>query len=82
MEVPIIVTLASKSEKAAKLLQLGPGSIIEFDQNCADPLLLSVNNLPVGTGEAVKVGEHFGLKVLQILPAEDRLDQLNTRSAR
>ena len=75
-QVPVIVTLASKNENAGKLLQLGPGSIIEFGQSCEEPLQFSINNLPIGIGEAVKIGDHFGLKVISIVPPEERLERL------
>jgi flagellar motor switch/type III secretory pathway protein FliN len=78
-EVPVIVTLASKQESAGKLLHLGPGSIIEFSQSCDSPLQLSVNNLPIGLGEAVKIGDHFGLKIVEIVPAEERLERLGSK---
>lgn len=78
-EVPLIVTLASKQENAGKLLHLGPGSIIEFSQSCDSPLQLSVNNLPIGLGEAVKIGDHFGLKIVEIVPAEERLERLGNK---
>jgi flagellar motor switch/type III secretory pathway protein FliN len=78
-EVPVIVTLASKLENAGKLLHLGPGSIIEFSQSCDSPLQLSINNLPIGLGEAVKIGDHFGLKIVEIVPAEERLERLGTK---
>lgn len=78
--VPIIVTLASKDIATSKLLQLRPGSIIEFDRRCDQPLQLSVNNLPIGQGEAVKIGDHFGLRVIEVLSAEDRVLRLGARS--
>lgn len=74
--VPLIVTLAQKKESAAKVLQFGPGSIIEFDQSCDEPLQISVNNLPIGAGEAVKVGDHFGLRVLSIASVSERAAKL------
>jgi flagellar motor switch/type III secretory pathway protein FliN len=78
-QVPVIVTLASKMENAGKLIHLGPGSIIEFSQSCDSPLQLSVNNLPIGLGEAVKIGDHFGLKIVEIVPTEERLERLGNK---
>jgi flagellar motor switch protein FliN/FliY len=74
--VPLIVTLAQKKESAAKVLQFGPGSIIEFDQNCEEPLQITVNNLPIGTGKAVRIGDHFGLRVLSISSVSERAASL------
>lgn len=70
--VPIIVTLAMKEIPASGLMDIGPGTIIEFERGCDQPLILSVNNLPIGLGEAVKIGDHFGLKVTAILSPQER----------
>lgn len=75
-EVPLIVTLASKAVRMSKLLELRAGAIIEFDRKCDEPLELSVNNLPIGEGEAVKVGEHFGLKIARVVTTEERIERM------
>lgn len=77
--VPLIVTLATKSLSIEKLLDLGPGTIIEFDKACDEPLNLSVNNLPIGRGEAVKIGDHFGLRLTEIATAEERATRLGEK---
>lgn len=75
-QVPLIVTLATKEIPTSKLLELGPGTLIEFDKACDEPLLLSVNNLPIGFGEAVKISDHFGLRITAIVPKEERAARL------
>ena len=72
-QVPVIVTLAMQDIETSKLLDIGPGAIIEFERAYNEPLQLSVNNLPVAVGEAVKVGDHFGLKVTGILSPAQRV---------
>jgi flagellar motor switch protein FliN/FliY len=69
--VPVVVSLASKKQTVASILELGPGSIIQFDKPCDDTLDLEISNQPVATGEAVKVGDKFGLRITSmILPGE------------
>lgn len=75
-QVPVIVTLAAQDIPAEKLLSIGPGAIIEFERHCEEPLMLSVGNLPIGFGEPVKIGDHFGLKVVSIVSPEERLEHL------
>lgn len=73
LKVPLTVsvTLATTRIPLQRVLRLGPGSIIRFDQPCDAPLTLEVANRPVATGEAVKVGDKFGLWVTaMILPHE------------
>jgi len=35
-----------------------------------------VNNKPIGTGQAVKVGENFGVKITHVDSAHDRIAAL------
>jgi flagellar motor switch protein FliN/FliY len=66
IEVPVIVKLAERKLTVAEVMRLGTGAIIEFFKASDEPLELLVNNKPIGVGEAVKVGENFGLKISQI----------------
>ena len=76
IEVPVIVRLAEKRMPLREVLDLSIGSIIEFDKGAEDLLDLMVNNQPVGRGEAVKIGEKFGLKLTEIGPVEERIETL------
>ena len=61
--VQVVVHLANKKIELGQLRALAPGSLITFSKNCEDPLDLYVNNRLYCRGEAVKIGEKFGLKV-------------------
>jgi flagellar motor switch protein FliN len=66
LEVPLIVKLAERKLNVNEVMRLGVGAIIEFAKSSDEPLELLVNNKVVGQGEAVKVGENFGLRITQI----------------
>lgn len=66
LSVPVIVKLAERRLSLSEVLRLGNGSILEFFKNFDEPLELMINNKVIGLGEAVKVGENFGLKITQI----------------
>src|SRR5438876_11131306 len=66
LEVPVIVKLAERKLTLGEVMRLGAGAIIEFSKSSDEPLELLVNNKPIGVGDAVKVGENFGLKITQI----------------
>jgi flagellar motor switch protein FliN/FliY len=66
LEVPVIVKLAERKLTLAEVMRLGPGAIIEFSKSSDEPLELLINNKTIGLGDAVKVGENFGLKINQI----------------
>ena len=72
IQTPVIVTLARKRQQLKRILELGPGSIIQFDKSCEEMLDLEVGGRVIATGEAVKVGEKFGLRIHSIVLPEER----------
>jgi flagellar motor switch protein FliN/FliY len=66
LEVPVIVRLAERKLNMNEVMRLGVGAIIEFFKASDEPLELLINNKVIGVGEAVKVGENFGLRITQI----------------
>lgn len=76
IEVPVIVKLADKHLPLGDIIDLSPGSIVEFTRSSDTPLELLVNNKVIGRGIAVKVGEKFGLRIDEILPVEQTIRKL------
>ena len=72
ISVPVTVTLAAKKQAVGRIVELGPGSIIQFDKSCEELLELEVGGHKVGEGEAVKVGDKFGLRLASLTLPEDR----------
>jgi flagellar motor switch/type III secretory pathway protein FliN len=69
--VPLSVTLASKRQSVQSILQLGSGAIIQFEKACDEMLDLSVGDQRVAKGEAVKVGDKFGIRITSfVFPGE------------
>ena len=68
MKLPVTVTvrLAERQVELKQMLNLSPGSLLTFDKSCDELLDLYVNNQLYGRGEAVKIGEKFGLKINKI----------------
>lgn len=79
VQVPVTVTLASKRQPIAKILELGPGAILQFDKSCEELLDLEVNGHRIGVGEAVKVGDKFGLRVTSMVLPDERFVPLRPR---
>ncbi len=63
IRVPISVRLAEKQIDVKQLIDLTPGVLVMFEKSCESPLDLFVNNRRFAIGEAVKIGEKFGLKI-------------------
>lgn len=73
VRVAVRVRLAERRMTVGDILQLSNGAILEFETPVQSPLKLLVNNKCVGTGDAVKVGENFGLRVRYVGDAAERL---------
>ena len=76
LKVPLIVTVGQQRLAVESVLGLGPGSIIEPNKHADDPLEILINNKQVGTGEAIKVGENFGVRLLDIQSPEERVEAM------
>lgn len=72
IRVPVVVTLAEKRQRLDRILELGPGSIIQFDKSCEEMLDLEVGGRRLARGEAVKVGDKFGLRINSMVLPEER----------
>ncbi len=64
--VQISVLLAEKRIPMGQMLSITPGALITFNKSCEDLLDLYVNNSLYCRGEAVKIGENFGIKINQV----------------
>lgn len=63
LEVPIIVRLGERGMSFEEVVNLFPGAIIDLQRDADQDLDLLVNNVQIGQGAAVKVGENFGLRI-------------------
>ena len=73
MDVPVEVTveIGRRSMKIAELLRIGPGSVLELDKAAREPLDVYVNNRRIARGEAVVVGDRYGVRLTEVLSFED-----------
>jgi flagellar motor switch protein FliN/FliY len=67
IRVPLQVTLASQRKSVQEIVELGPGSIVQFAKTCEEPLELSIGGRTIAQGEVVKVGDKFGLRVSNLV---------------
>lgn len=76
IKVPVIVRLAKRNMGLSEVLHLSVGSIVEFDKPFDAELDLMVNNEIIGTGQAVKAGEKFGLRIMNIVTIREKISAL------
>jgi flagellar motor switch protein FliN/FliY len=58
------------------LLRMGEGYVIELDKMAGEPLDLYVNSRLIARGEAVMVGEKFGIRLTDVISTTDRIEKL------
>ena len=80
IKVPVIVTLAETKQPISRIVELGPGTIIQFDKSCEEMLSLQVGGQPVAEGEAVKVGDKFGIRLTSLKLPGERFVSVRTRA--
>ncbi|MCI0360077.1 MAG: FliM/FliN family flagellar motor switch protein [Planctomycetaceae bacterium] len=67
IKVPVAVTLASGRHKVGRILEFAPGTLLQFNTACDEPLTLSVAGCDIAVGEAVTVGERLGLRITSVV---------------
>jgi len=76
IEVPVIVQLGMRRMTVGEVMRLAVGAIIEFNKSADEELELLANNKVVGKGNAVKVGENFGIKITAMGPIRETIRKL------
>ena len=76
LEVPLIVRVGRRNMRLKEIAELTPGRILELNKPADDELDLLVNNVPIGQGQAVKVGENFGVSISFIGDVKARIEAL------
>lgn len=72
----ISVEVGRSKIKLKDLLQMGEGYVLELDKLAGEPLDLYVNSKLIAKGEAVMVGDKFGIRLTDVVSTADRLENL------
>ncbi|MEM9827343.1 MAG: FliM/FliN family flagellar motor C-terminal domain-containing protein [Planctomycetota bacterium] len=67
IETVVSVTLARKKISLRQILDMVPGSMLNFDVHCDQALTLEAAETPLALGETVKIGDKFGLRIREII---------------
>ncbi|MGL1935121.1 MAG: flagellar motor switch protein FliN [Fibrobacterales bacterium] len=75
LDIPLDITieLGRCNMSIRKILELGPGSVVEMDRFAGEPVDLLINDKVVARGEVVVVDENFGIRVVSLVTPEERL---------
>lgn len=67
LPVEITVELGRRKMTIGEFLELGPGAVLELRKLVGDPLEIRVNQRLVARGEAVAVGEMYGIRITEVI---------------
>lgn len=81
LDLPLMihVELGHRRMRVDELLQIAVGSVVELDTAAGAPLGIYANQTLIAQGEAVVVGEHYGVRVTEILTPTERVKKLGER---
>lgn len=78
LDIPVTLGVEIGSTKIAirNLLQLNQGSVVELDRLAGEPLDVMVNGTLVAHGEVVVINEKFGIRLTDVISAQERVKKL------
>ncbi|MCB9623939.1 MAG: flagellar motor switch protein FliN [Sandaracinus sp.] len=84
MSIPLTlhVELGRKRMRIAEVLELGAGQVLELEVAAGTPLSVFANGTLVAEGEAVVVGDRYGIRITQIVSPEERIARLGGKEVR
>ncbi len=80
LDIPleISVRLGRARMPIQELMSLSPGSVIDLDKLSGEPLDILLNGKLVARGEAVVVNDRYGVRLVEIISATDRIAGLGS----
>jgi flagellar motor switch protein FliN len=77
IDMPLTVRFGEAVVTIEALSKLGPGSLVELSRQPDDPVDLLINGRLVARGEVVVVAGNYGVRVTQVVSADERMRTLN-----
>ena len=76
IDVELTVEVGRTEITISDLLRLNEGSVVELERLAGDPLDILINNTKIAKGEAVMIGERFGVRFGEIVDPEKRMESV------
>ena len=67
INMPITVNVGKATVPFRRLLQLGPGSVLELDKEIGQPAEIYVQDIPFATGDIVVVNGCFAVRIKEVM---------------
>lgn len=78
LELPVTISMEIGRTKISirNLLQLSQGSVIELDRLAGEAMDVLVNDTLIAHGEVVVVNDKFGIRLTDVISADERIKKL------
>ena len=76
ISLPVTIELGRTRMLIKDILELGHGSVIEFDKLAGEPVDFLINEKKIAEGEVVVIDEHFGIRLTNLIKPVDRIKHL------
>ncbi len=76
ISLPVTIELGRTRMLIKDILELGHGSVIEFDKLAGEPVDFLINEKKIAEGEVVVIDEHFGIRLTNLIKPADRIKHL------
>lgn len=82
LDLPLLihVELGNRRMRISELLQIAVGSVVDLDAPAGAALGIYANRTLIAQGEAVVVGERYGIRVTEIVTPAERIKRLGQRT--
>jgi flagellar motor switch protein FliN len=71
VEVEVTLEIGRKRMKIGELLRLGTGRTLELEKAAGEPLEIVVNGRVIGRGEAIVIGDRYGIRITHIVTNDE-----------
>jgi flagellar motor switch protein FliN/FliY len=76
LDLPLVVRFGRTQMTLRALSQIGPGSIIDMERSPDEPVQMLIGDQVIAVGEVVVVAGHYGVRVIDLVSAADRVRAL------
>jgi len=77
-DIPLAITveLGRTELPIKKILELGPGAVIQLDKLAGEPVDILANHKLIAKGEVVVIEDNFGVRITDIINPVERLTKM------
>lgn len=78
LQLNVYIELGRTKMQIKDILELERGYVIELEKLASEPVDVFVNNKKIAEGEVVVIDKHFGIRIINLLEASERLQGIKS----